>query len=83
MARNSSFSRAAVELVMPQCCPEFGLLRLARIERSGKIAQMFFDVKSVNNLNGFRVQFLRDIPDPRSAVADYDGTASLGEASAC
>ena len=42
----------------------------------------FFDVKAVDDLNGVREQFPRDVPDPRCAIANDHGVFGFGEAAA-
>ena len=76
-----AWEASAIEFLMPSGAPCGGLAGVGRIEEFSKIAEVFFNVKTVHDLDGIGKQFLGNVPNPESAVADYSRALGLGEAS--
>ncbi len=78
--REQSLEFSAVEFFLPAIRPLESSGRREAVQSFSEFAQVLFSMKAVDDLHGLRKLIFRDIPDPRSAVAEHDLTGRLVEA---
>jgi hypothetical protein len=75
-----SWEFSGVEFFLPAIRPLESSWRRETVQSFSEFAQVLFGMKAVDDLHGLRKLIFRDIPDPRSAVAEHDLVERLLEA---
>jgi hypothetical protein len=75
-----SLEFSGVEFFLPAIRPLESSWRRETVQSFSEFTQVLFGMKAVDDLHGLRKLILRDIPDPRSAVAEHDLMERLLEA---
>src|ERR1700741_2537928 len=78
--REQSLEFSGVEFFLPAIRPLESSWRRETVQSFSEFAQVLFGMKAVDDLPGLWKLIFRDVPDPRSAVAEHDLTGRLVEA---
>ena len=70
---------SGVEFLPPALRPLSSSWGSGTVQSFSEFAQVLFGMKAVDDLHGLRKLIFRDVPDPRSAVAEHDLTGRLIE----
>jgi hypothetical protein len=76
-----SLEFSSVEFFLPAIRPLQSSWCRETVQSFSEFAQVLFGMKAVDDLHGLRKLIFRDVPDPRSAVAEHHLAATQGLAS--
>ena len=77
--REQSLEFSGVEFFLPAIRPLPSSWRRETVQSFSEFAQVLFGMKAVDDLYSHRKLIFRDVPDPRSTVAEHDLTERLVE----
>jgi hypothetical protein len=78
--REQSLEFPGVEFFLPAIHPLESSWRCGTVQSFSEFAQVLFGMKAVDDLHGLGKLICRDVPDPRSAIAEHDLAGRLLEA---